>query len=71
MLDLSREELNAIGTSIQHAWQNGEIKDPKLAYHLLTGSEKLHQEWARSDPANGGAAMPAEPREAPEPVAKG
>ena len=71
-MTLTRDELNAIGIAIQHAWQNGEIKDPKLAYHLLTGSEKLHQTWlATGDPANGGMTMPAEPEEAPEPVARG
>jgi len=47
MVDCTKEELHAIAHAINLAWEQGGIRNPQLAYHLLSGSDKIHQEWQR------------------------
>tara|TARA_Y100000593_G_scaffold7203_2_gene13513 strand:- start:3 stop:206 length:204 start_codon:yes stop_codon:yes gene_type:complete len=55
MIDCTKEELNAVAHAINLAWEQGGIRSPQLAYHLLTGSEKIHQEWERLVAESNGA----------------
>ena len=41
MVDLNKEELQAVAECIQTAWQNGVVKSPVFAHHLISASQKL------------------------------
>ena len=45
MVNLSKEELQAVAECIQTAWQNGVVKSPVFAHHLISASQKLGQEF--------------------------
>lgn len=45
MLELTADELFAVGCAIDKAWENGGIRKAELAYNLLRASEKLNAEW--------------------------
>ena len=47
MMNLTRDELSAIAQAIQSAWNAGSIREPQAALFLLSGSDKLRQEWER------------------------
>ena len=65
MMDLlTKEELHAIAHTISFAWEQGAIRNPQLGFHLLSGSDKIHQEWQRRMESNNGGIMP-EQRETP------
>ena len=71
---LTKEELNAIAHAISFAWEQGAIRNPQLGFHLLTGSEKIHQEWQKMMNQDNGRIMPVaeeSPQETPEIVAAG
>ena len=62
MVNLSKEELQAVAECIQTAWQNGVVKSPVFAHHLISASQKLGQEFdamAPDEPVPS-PAMPAE-----------
>lgn len=46
-MNLTRDELAALASAIQSAWQAGSIRDPQTALFVLSGSEKLRREWER------------------------
>ena len=62
MVNLNKEELQAVAECIQTAWQNGVVKSPVFAHHLISASQKLGQEFdamAPDEPVPS-PAMPAE-----------
>ena len=62
MVNLNKEELQAVAECIQTAWQNGVVKSPVFAHHLISASQKLGQEFdamAPDEPVPS-LAMPAE-----------
>ena len=46
-VNLNKEELQAVAECVQTAWQNGAVKPPTFAHHLLTASQKLGNEFER------------------------
>jgi len=46
-MNLTRDELSAIAQAINSAWNAGSIREPQSALFLLSGSDKLRQEWER------------------------
>jgi|TARA_Y100000310_G_scaffold254179_1_gene261248 hypothetical protein len=46
-IEMNKDELQAVAECIQTAWQNGVVKSPVFAHHLISASQKLGQEFER------------------------